>query len=312
MNGLTGFQLPEFLAPGSPEWWAKYSASQVAAICGLSDYDTPRSVHDAKTGIVPPQPQTAVMGRGHEFEPLIRGWVTEANPQWSVTDGTGTTWQHEVRDWQIATPDALIGIVVDDIQVLTEILEIKTAQNLHEWGDTPPLGYIIQCMWLMDVIGAQRCHLAACGPFELFNRRPKMFVIEYNPREAAMLRERVLAFDAAMQAGIQPAADHTKDSDRLAVRYASRVIRDDPGVDVPAEIAVPYLEAFAAEASVAEAKKATGSTLLEFLGESKKATFRGITIATRVNGSGDKPPSLRATNKLADKAPEILAEKSAA
>jgi hypothetical protein len=307
MNSLTGFQLPEFLAPGTPPWWAKYSASQVAAICGLSDYDTPRSVHDAKTGIVPPQPQTAVMGRGHEFEPLIRGWVADANPQWTVVDGTNTTWQHEVRDWQIATPDATIHLDGG-----MELLEIKTAQNLHEWGDVPPLGYLVQCMWQMDVIGADRTHLAACGPFELFNRRPKMFVIEYNPREAAMLRERVLAFDAAMQAGIQPPADHTKDSDRLAVRYANTMIRDDPGVDVPAEIAVPYLEAFAAEASVAEAKKATGSTLLEFLGESKKATFRGVTIATRVNGSGGKPPSLRATNKLADKAPEILAEKSAA
>ncbi|MBM4686461.1 hypothetical protein GS532_22610 [Rhodococcus hoagii] len=46
--------------PRQPEWLATYSASQVAAICGLSEWDTPRSIYDAKKGIVPPQPQTDV------------------------------------------------------------------------------------------------------------------------------------------------------------------------------------------------------------------------------------------------------------
>lgn len=69
MTTLTGFQLPEPLAPGTAEWWTKYSASKVAAIVGLSKWDTPRSIYDAMKGIVPLQPQTDVQGRGHEFEP---------------------------------------------------------------------------------------------------------------------------------------------------------------------------------------------------------------------------------------------------
>ncbi len=311
MTTLTGFQLPEPLAPGTAEWWTKYSASKVAAIVGLSKWDTPRSIYDAMKGIVPLQPQTDVQGRGHEFEPLIRGWFQGMHPDWSVEETS--TWQHSIREWQTADPDGIVTIstVVDGVEVVEiELLEIKTADDIHQWGDQVPMHYLVQAMWQMDVIGARRTHLAACGPFELFHRRPKVFVIDYDARDAAVLRERVLAFDQQLQAGVQPAADHSRDCDRLSVRYANTSIADDPGVDVPAEIAVPYLEAFAAEAAVALEKKRTGSVLLEYLGSSKKATFNGHTIASRVNSKG--APSIRATSGLAEKAPEILNPRKAA
>ncbi|MBM4686460.1 hypothetical protein GS532_22605 [Rhodococcus hoagii] len=68
-----------------------------------------------------------------------------------------------------------------------------------------------------------------------------MFVIDYNPREAAMLREKVLEFDAMLRAGIQPPANHDRDCDRLAVRYGNTAIVDDPGVEIPDELAELYL-----------------------------------------------------------------------
>lgn len=303
MTTLTGFQLPEPLAPGTAEWWTKYSASKVAAICGLSKWDTERSIYDGITGVVPPQPQTDVQGRGHEFEPLIRGWFSNMHLDWTIEETS--TWQHSLRDWQTADPDGIITLPDGTV----ELLEIKTADDIHSWGDEVPIGYLVQVMWQMDVIGARRTHLAACGPFELFHRRPKVFVIDYDARDAAVLRERVLKFQARVEAGDQPAADHSRDCDRLSVRYAETSIVDDPGVDVPAEIAVPYLEAFAAEAAVALEKKRTGSVLLEYLGSSKKATFNGHTIASRVNSKG--APSIRATSGLAEKAPEILKPRKA-
>ena len=307
MTILTGFKLPEPLAPGSAPWLAKWSASQIAAACGLSEWDTRRSLYDAKAGITPPKKTTDVMDRGHEFEPIIRNWVAEANPNWMVEDGTDTTWQHAIRDWQIATPDGLIHHEDGTI----EILEVKTSQNLHEWDDLL-LTYKVQGMWLMDTIGARRVHFAVCGPFELFSRRPKMYTLDYNPAEAAALREKALELDTEIKLGIQPPADHTKECDRLAVRYAHTGFVDDPGLEIPDELAVPYLEAFAAAADAEVQKKATASKLLEYMRSQKKATYRGVTIANRVNGKGDNPPSLRATNGLADKAPELLTERKAA
>ncbi|NKR79423.1 hypothetical protein GS491_22625 [Rhodococcus hoagii] len=299
---LTGIRLDVDLIPGSPEWLATYSASQVAAICGLSEWDTPRSIYDAKKGIVPPQPQTDVQGRGHQFEPLIRGWVAEQNPNWTIYE-TGT-WAHGERTWQTANPDGVIGLA--DRNAPIELLEIKTAADMHEWGEVPPIKYLVQCMWQMDVIGARRTHLAACGPFELFHRRPRMFVIDYNPREAAMLREKVLEFDAMLRAGIQPPANHDRDCDRLAVRYANTGIVDDPGVEIPDDLAELYLGPYVEKADIEARAKSGASRLLEYLGESKKATYRGTTIATRIAGRGDKPPTLRAANGLAEKAADLL------
>lgn len=294
---LTGHLLDTAPDPGSPEWLATYSASQVAAICGLSRWDTPRSLHDTKRGIIPPQPQTSVQGRGHQFEPLIRGWVADQNPDW-IVETTGT-WAHAEYPWHTAAPD---GIVIIDGEV--ELLEIKTAQDLHEW-DGVPLPYLVQCMWQMDVTGARRCHVAACGPFELFNRSPRMLVVDYNADEAAMLRARVAAFDDDLTIGIQPPADHDSEADRLAVRYSHPVVVDDPGVDIPADIAEPYLAAHAVAAELDAAKKRTASALLEYLGGSKTARYGGVVIATRTR-RGDQPPTLRAATGLADKAADIL------
>ncbi|MFC9514366.1 YqaJ viral recombinase family protein [Nocardiaceae bacterium NPDC056970] len=290
------------------EWLATYSASQVAAICGLSEWDTPRSIFDAKVGIVPPQPQTDVQGRGHEFEPLIRGWVAARNPEWTVH--TSGTWRHGEREWQTANPDAIVHNYAT-----IELLEVKTALDLYEWGEVPPVRYLVQCMWQMDTIGARRTHLAACGPFELFHRHPKMYVIDYSPRDAELLRERVLEFDAQLRAGIRPPADHDRECDRLAVRYGNTAIVDDPGLEIPDEIAERYLAPYVAAADVQARKKSGASLLLEYLGESKKATYRGTTIATRIPGRDGKPPTLRASNGLADKADKLLnatAEGSAA
>ncbi|WP_064059269.1 YqaJ viral recombinase family protein [Prescottella equi] len=298
---LTGIRLDVDLIPGSPEWLATYSASQVAAICGLSEWDTPRSIYDAKKGIVPAQPQTDVQGRGHQFEPLIREWVARDNHEWQIEE-TGT-WTHAERTWQTANPDGLIYL---DEHGTMELLEIKTAADMHEWGEVPPIKYLVQCMWQMDVIGARRTHLAACGPFELFHRRPRMFVIDYNPREAAMLREKVLEFDGMLRAGIQPPANHDRECDRLAVRYGNTGIVDDPGVEIPDDLAELYLAPYAEAAAVEAAKKSSASRLLKYLGESKKATYRGTTIATRIPGRGDKPPTLRAANGLAEKAAGLL------
>lgn len=302
---LTGIQLDTVLEPGSAPWWQTYSASQVAAICGLSKWDTPRSIYDAKKGITPSEPQTAAQGRGHEFEPLIRRWVAQLNPTWTVADGG--CWAHPERPDHTASPDGIIVTPAGE----WELLEIKTAEDIYTWGDTLLITYMVQVAWQMYVTGAKRVHVAACGPFELFNRRPKMFVIERNDADIAALVRRVEKFDAALKAGIQPAADHNRPSDQVAVRYGNTEIVDNPGLEIPDSLAVPYLDAYMREAEVKAAKAATGSQLLEYLGSQKKATYRGHTIATRINGRGDNPPTLRGVNGLAELATELLTDEKA-
>ncbi len=309
---LTGHQLDVDLDPGSAEWLATVSASQIAAILGLSPWQTPHSLWHLKAGTMPAEEQTDAMGRGHEFEPLIRNWYAAKHPEWIVAE-TGT-WQHNLRTWQTASPDALL--IPDNGEMFpeqepTELLEIKTTADMREWNEGIPDYYGVQGMWQLDTLGLQRVTFAVCGPFELFDRRPKEYVLEYDPRVAAQLREAAIRFMESLELGIEPDPDYTTEPDRLALRWQHTEIRDE-GLEIPDEIAVPYLTALAETNRIDGDKARWSAELAAFLGDRKKATWNGHTLGTRKNGRGDNPPSFSAAPKLADKAADILNPKASA
>lgn len=73
-----------FNAPqGTPQWkeWRKLgiSASDVAAVLGLSPYKSPRQVFDEKVGLVEPEDysRNPFVQHGHRCEPLIRAWFED-------------------------------------------------------------------------------------------------------------------------------------------------------------------------------------------------------------------------------------------
>ena len=305
MSQLTATLHPNTPEPGSAEWLMYITASKAATILGLAPkkWGTKYSLYHQMRGTFPVQAENSSMSRGRIFEPIIANAFAAENPHLEV-QRTGM-WVHNDRTWQAATPDRLIVDANGEVSGL----EVKTARDLREWGDSIPLHYLCQIQFQMDVIGYRRTYLAVCGAFEMFDLKPKVYVIDYDPGDAKLIRRLCQEFQSEVALGIEPNPNHASDADRLALRYANTSIVDDPGVDVPAEIAVPYLEAFAAEAAVVLEKKRTGSVLLEYLGSSKKATFNGHTIASRVNSKG--APSIRATSGLAEKAPEILKPRKA-
>ena len=301
---LTGHQLDVDLEPGSPEWLQTVSASQIATIVGLTpkQWETPFSLWMKKQGRMPAPEQTDAQGRGHEFEPLIRQWFSRAHsPDWYVA--TTGTWQHSVRPWQTANPDALIhesGFVDSEPSAL---LEIKTAADLREWSDGVPDYYQCQAQWQMDVTGIRKVIFAVCGPFELFDRRPKEYVIEYDPKAAARLREAAIRFTESLELDIAPDEDLTTEPDRLAIRFQHTAVIDNPPVDLPDEIAIPYLTALAETKRIEGDKARWSAEVAKYLGDSKAAAWHGITLGTRRKTD---PPSFSAAKGIADKAPDLL------
>lgn len=289
---LTGHQLDVDLDPGSPEWLQTVSASQIATIVGLSKWNSAHTLWHLKNGTRPPEKQTDAQGRGHEFEPLIFGWFAEANPDRRVTE-TGT-WQHGIRTWQTANPD---GLVDDD-----EGLEIKTADDIRDWDNQVPPYYQCQGQWQMDTIGLKRITFAVCGPFELFHRKPKYFVLDYDPRRAAWLREEALRFMESLELGIEPDRDLRRDDDRLTMRWQNTEVRDE-GLEIPDELAIPYLTALAETKRIEGDKAHWSAELAAYLQDRKKATWRGTTLGARKKTT---PPTFSAASGLADKAPELL------
>ena len=57
--------------PGDPEWLTVVSASKIAAVVGLSPYESAYSLWHLMAGNTEPQPNSAILERGHYLEPVI-------------------------------------------------------------------------------------------------------------------------------------------------------------------------------------------------------------------------------------------------
>jgi putative phage-type endonuclease len=289
-----GVLLDTPLVPGSPEWLTKMSASKIAALCGLSTYESPFSLWLRMRGDIPPEPDDDVKRRGHYLEPSIAAWFADQHPDWQID--TTSTWQHRHRDWQIASPDR----VVRKPGGVTDLLQCKSANGADgdEWGDVltdeiPP-GVYAQCLWELDVTGFDRCHVAVLGPYLEFAE----YVIERDEREQALLRERALAFMQSIERGERPDPDE-HGATYQAVRHLHPLIerRD---VDLDGDLAVAFCRSRAALKKAEARAQLLTTRVADALGTGRRARHGNRTIAYRAAKGDDGLPYLVAGRNLPD------------
>lgn len=300
--------LEETPEPGSEEWLRYGTASKAAIVTGHApkEWGTRHSLYHRMRGTTPPEKQSAVMARGHEFEPMICNWFAEQHPHLTVVE-TGM-WVNNERTWQAATPDRL---AIDEDDVVAGV-EAKSDQHLRDWGEPGPdarvpLNYTVQTMWQMDALGLHRVYIPAVGPFELFNRRPKVFVIDYDAEIAEWVRTEYRNFLDDVAMGFEPPADYSAKPDRDALRWQYTAVEDDTALVLDDELAIEYLAAKAAEKVAKTAAEVATAKVAKALGTRKNATWNSEVIAHRKKGRGGGPPSLSAVSGLADRAQDLLA-----
>ncbi len=276
-----GMQLPEPLVPGSREWLAKMSASKIAAVLGLSTYDSRFSLWYRMAGLIDEGPDDDTQRRGHYLEPAIAAWFADQHPDWRI-EPTGT-WQHRHRDWQTASPDRLV--IKPDAEVA--LLELKSANGADgdEWGesgtDEIPPGVRAQCLWQLDVTGFDTCHVAVIGPYLEFAE----YVVERDERDMALMREKALEFLGTLERRERPDIDETN-ATYVALRHLHPLI-EPRDVELDGELVVEYCNArHALKAAEAAARLAT-SRVADAMGNAKRARANGLTIATR-QAKGDE------------------------
>lgn len=288
MTSLTGHRLACTLQPGSPEWWKKMSASKVAAAIGLSPWESRFSLWHKMAGTVESPPQTPEQARGHYLEPAIRAWFADQHPDWTVR--TSGTWQHNSRDWQIASPDGEISVPGG-----LRLLECKTDAHPDggpdpEWGEPGtgqiPAGYRAQVMWTMDTIGATVTHVAVLGAYLEFRE----YVVHYDPVEAAEVRELVTEFMDTLPGGRYPRRPdidaHTATYE--SIRALNPLIYDDC-TELSDATARAYLAAIDQEKEAKAAKLLATSQVADEVGENKYGTHLGVKIARREQRVGGTP-----------------------
>lgn len=267
--------------PGTPDWHAARAAgiggSEIAAVMGISPYESRFSLWHRKQGLIAPVEESEEMFWGKVHEPGIAArfaslhpWLVKAMPTYS---------RHE-RPWQIANPDR----EVYRTDRPNELLEIKTARDDHGWGrpgtDDIPVHYRAQCLWYLDVTGARVCHVAVL----IAGSEYREYVVNYDETDALAMRKAGAEFMRTVRQHERP------DIDGHAATFSTIKAlpegQDDIDIEVTQADRDRYFAALdAAKAADAE-KRAAAGVLLDQIATGRRAVHDRSTVATRTVRDG--------------------------
>lgn len=291
---------PVDVAIGSPEWAKLATASKVAAMVGLSPWESPFSLWQRMAGRIPwDMGDDDVKTRGHYLEPGVRQWYREHQRIYQTEKNT-RTWVNIDRPWQAASPDGILlrrNLNRDP----GGLFEAKTDNKGWEWGEEGtgqiPAHYRVQGIWQMDTLGMPFVEYAVLDGSLSFRK----YRLEYDADEAHELREQVRAFMDSVEAGHEPDLD-----DHSATYQALRQLHpdiEDVTVEVDRAIGIEYVEAVESlQSAQARLTEATSRIAAE-VGDGRRALLEpeGIVLATRMSKGKEGTPFLRRSNGLTDK-----------
>jgi putative phage-type endonuclease len=279
----TGVLIPT-VEPGSAEWLTRMSASKIAAVVGLSPWDSRFSLWHRMAGLVPPEPDDDTKRRGHYLEPAVATWFADQHPDWQVSPAG--TFVHPDDDRLAATPDRLVTCDTGEFR----LLECKTASDDEEWGipltDEIPVYYRAQVVWQMYVTGARTCHVAVLTKFLEFRE----YVVAYDESDARALIKAADEFLRSLPDGASPQRPNI-DGHSATYQVVRELNPDIVGDDfpVPHELAERFCAAQAALKAAKAAETAVRAELADEMGACKRARFDGKTIADRRSKAGGIP-----------------------
>ena len=272
--------------PGSPQWHAARAngigGSEIAAVLGLSPYESRFSLWHRKKGLISPAEENPVMYWGTALEPVICAEFAKRHPEWIPHDAP--TYAAAGRPWQIANPDRLLYTPGNDSDEPDELLEAKTARDDAGWGeegtDEIPVYYRAQCLWYLDVLGLQRCHV----PVLIGGSDYREYVVEYDPADALMQRQAGADFMRSLADDVRPDIDG-----HSATYQAVREIPEglDPvDVEIPTALRDRFHTAQDAFWAAEDELTACKGLLLDEIGTGRRAVCERERIATRTVRDG--------------------------
>lgn len=260
--------------PGTPEWMAMVTASKVAAILGLSPWESQYSMWHQMSGNIPGAQENRHMERGNRLETAVLDWWLADNPDQTEVDRQ--RW-YPLGDWAGATPDMDVTAPNGD----HELVDAKTISTDDAWTDEPPVHYLASSMWqLACAPTAKRVHLAVLfgRPFDL-----RHYVIERDDALIGQIVNQARAFYDTLHMGVEPDLDDTVATFE-AVKAQHPDIDAEMDVEVPRELAHEYVTASIAKKDAEAAERAAKTRLLDAMGKARVATCGGAKVARRQAG----------------------------
>ena len=175
--------LPE--GAGRPAWLAArqggIGGSEVGALVGVSEYETPFSVWNAKKSEGKDLSGVAAVKWGHRFEDAVAEEAAEVIGL--VSRFAGGLWADRERPFLRVTPDRFV--TKPRAWKALGVIECKTAGDDEHWADgtihpsahgtgSAPLSYQAQAQWQMGIIGLPICYLGCL----VLGRERSFFTVE--------------------------------------------------------------------------------------------------------------------------------------
>lgn len=277
------------LTPGSPEWTRRITASKVAAILGVSPWESPRSLWHTMRGDVQRPEANDAQRRGTYLEDGVLRWWRDQHEMRAASIPYRDEWHEQwnpqpvftLGEWAAATPDAVAMIGTDGEADWERVLvEAKTASYDDDWGDPGtdaiPAYYLVQVQWQMHVSGIRRCYV----PVLTSRLRFAEYVVDYDEATGPLLERRCREFYDSLASDVPPDLDDT-------VATFETVKRLHPEIDRGAEVELTETEARDLVAACAELKEWEAaeryhrSRVIERMGRAQYATYQGVRIARR-------------------------------
>lgn len=282
---------PIELEPGTEEWLREMTASKVAAVLGLSPWESRFSLWYRMKGVVDGKRQTASMERGHYLEDAVARWLAD---QVGVVMTAGGCWRNRARPWQVASPDRLCGGATGPLHV-EALAEVKTAADWEHWGpdgsDEIPPYYRAQVVWQCDTLGLDTAHVGVLLP----RLHLRAYTLHPADGEAEYVREEVRAFLDSLAADEPPEVDGHKET-YVVLRNLHHLI-EDRDEDVPLPLAREYRSAVLALRAAEDAHAEARARMAAHMGKARRAVVDGRVLAIRqTNGRGD--PYVKATDRM--------------
>ncbi|MCA1195105.1 YqaJ viral recombinase family protein [Saccharopolyspora sp. 6V] len=260
--------------------------SEIAAVLGLSPYESRFSLWHRKRGEAAPQPDNDEMRAGRYLEPAVVAMFTDRHPEYRVR--RAGTFRSRARTWQIANPDRII--TGPDGR---EVLEIKTARSSDGWGepgtDEIPVYYRAQVLWYLDVLGLSCARVAVLiGGVDY-----REYVVTWNADEVEILRQAGAEFMRTVEQGERPSIDEHGETYQVIREWHPDI--DDREVEITAEQAADYRAAVAAHKAAEDAKRKAAAQLADVMGTARRAKCGTESIAIRKAARKGALPSVTAS-----------------
>jgi putative phage-type endonuclease len=290
---------PGAATPENPAWHearrAGVSASEIAAVLGISPWESPFSLYWRKVNGWEVD-ETEEMSTGRYAEPAIAAWAADTiDPNENLAFATAGLYASVERPWQLATPDRLVcepcmhcggaGVLGEFGSGVTKcscypmgvgpplaVLECKWTGRWDGWGepetDDIPVYYRTQVLQQCDVLDVEDWYMPVLGPggFRLYRGRR-------DPKDIRVMRAAGATFARRLAAQDAPDIDsHTATVDTQKRLHSL----GEGDIEVPVELAEGYRRARALRSRIEKRVDGYEARIRELLGNEYARAVCGV------------------------------------